>query len=162
MTQAWGGLSLTNVQADGSLTQLFPENVGTQTGTGTGALRRGACEGVLRRAEVWPDDQVGGFLELWDISGVTTGASNNVSSGNTLTNAYLLEQKAKGKARLVWRIGFKGDDAYSSKVLNGHVSFLRGLAARFVGTNLVDGQDSIQLNLVVDGGYRVFSVGSGA
>ncbi|UOF77054.1 hypothetical protein [Caudoviricetes sp.] len=147
----WGGTVLTNVASTGNLTQLFPSTVtaGT-TATTAGSQRRRATEGQLFRAEVYTSSDAGGTIELWDIGGVSEGASNNINTGVTLTNAYLVAQQALGKARLIWSQNFKGDAGAEKAKFDTNTPFMWGLAARFIAAET----STITLHIYAGGGYQ--------
>lgn len=153
MTMAWSPIVLNDVAADGILTQLFPDTVTAGSGaTTSGTEVRYACEGVLLRAEVYTNDGTGGEIELWDVAGDAEGGDNDVNVDVEITNAYLLAQKALGRARLIWKQGFSGTVGSRYPVFNQRVPFMHGLAARFIVA--APGDKEITLSLVCDGGYR--------
>lgn len=155
----WGRIEIDNVAADGNLTQLFPEYVTPGTGATTqGNLVRKAVDGVLHRCEISQSDANGGTLELWDIAGQFTGASNNTNTGTALTDAYLAAEKAAGRARLIWRVDFKGDVGNTSKIFQQRTTIMHGLAARYIlivgaPDPIIAGDTSITLNIEATGCY---------
>lgn len=150
MTQAWSPITLSNVAATGDLVQLYPEHVSAGSGATTaGTERRKPLSGVIYRAEVYAVSGVGGAIELWDVAGLDRGASNNVDTGTTLTNAYLQAERAAGRAKLLWTQNFAGTSGARYPVFNQRVPFMKGLAARFISGDTGD----IILSIVADGGY---------
>ena len=154
--QAWGGISLTNVNAGGSLTQLYPNFVPAGSGVSPNAVltRRCPTDGVLGRAEFVPSSGVGGTLELYDIAGELTG-TNDVNAGTTMTNAYLSAALAAGRAHLLWKTDFAGTLTGSDKLLGVRVVFARGLAARFIQSD-APGTNTLVINIVCAGGFRLY------
>lgn len=152
--QAWGGIEIDNVNDGGVLTQLYPNWVAAGSGSAGIQRRRRPNEGVLGRMEVVPATGVGGTFELWDIAGELTG-TNDVSAGNTLTNAFLTAEIAAGRARLLWKVDFSGDLEGSNKMIGIRNVFARGLAARYVQSD-TPGDHQVLLNMSVDGGYQVW------
>ncbi len=161
MSTPWGLVTVENVaDATGDLTQLFPDYCTPGTGAATmGNEVRQCTDGVLLRLEISPgEDQNGGVLEIWDVAGITANgvAANNINTGNTLTNAYLLGQKALGLAKLVWHKSFKGDSGLSDKIFQIRTPISRGLAARYIFATegeegIGAGETEIQLNIVASG-----------
>jgi hypothetical protein len=119
---------------------------------------RQAIEGALERCDIYPDDAVGGVFELWDVAGLASGASNNVNTGNVLTNAYLVAEQAANRAKCVWTVGFKGDTGLTTKTLATRVPFRYGLAGRFVDITAAPGTNSIIINILAAGGFRVVNI----
>jgi hypothetical protein len=156
MTQAWGGISLGNVNTGGALTQLYPNWLQAGSASAGVKTRRRPNEGVISRMEVVPAAGIGGVFELWDLAGTLTG-TNQVNSAASITNAFLLAEQARTppRARLIWSVDFSGDLDGVNKLLGVRVVFARGLAARYIqaatpGTNIVT------INMVVDGGYQLW------
>lgn len=154
MTQSWSLSTLPNGTATVDLVQLFPAFVTPGTGSvSPGTLIRKTTEGVLYRCDVTPSDGSGGYIELWDVAGKPYGASNNINTGNALTDAYLTEQQGKGEAKLLWRSDFKGDSGLTTKTFATRLTFTYGLAARYVNTLDAAGTKNVTLNIVAEGGY---------
>lgn len=156
--QAWGGVSIDNVAASaGDLTQLYPNFL--QAGIGTDPTlvltRRRPNEGVIGRIEVVPEVGVGGTLEIWDVAGELTG-TNDVNAGTTITDAYLQTAITAKKARLLWTVTFDGDSSATNKIFGTRTVFVAGLAARYTNPVETAGTVSVDINLVVDGGYQLW------
>lgn len=151
MPQAWSPITVSKVNDNtGVLTALFPPECTTESGLTTkGALRRRQGQGTLFRVEVFTGDAAGGTIEIWDCDGLAEGASNNVSTGSTVTNTYKNEKAALGEAKLMWTQNFKGDAASRAAIFTGHATFSRGLMARYINS----GGTSVTLSIVADGGY---------
>ena len=161
MTQAWSPMILTNVAAAGDLTELFPDFVTPGVATNNpGDLRRKTTEGVLHRVDLSPIDQFGGYFELWDVGGrpYDFAGANNINTGTAITDAYLLAEKAAGRAKQIWRIDFKGDSGLMTKTFATRVPFSHGLAGRYVNTDETAGTVEININIVAEGGYLKFGV----
>jgi hypothetical protein len=162
----WSPLTIENVLADGNLIQFFPEFVTTGVTTvAPGAERRESTEGVLYRCDLDPSGMVGGYFELWDISGrpydfpvSPSLVTNNVNTGVTLSNDYLLSEKAQNRARMIWRTDFKGDTGLFTKTFSTRIPFVFGLAGRFVNTVETVGDAEVIVNIVAEGGFRKFGV----
>lgn len=157
--QPWSPISVTNTTATGDLTQMFPSFVAAGTGSSAAGTERRSCtEGVLYRCDIDPSDAVGGYFELWDVCGVPYGATNNIDTGTTLTNAFLVAEQDANRARMIWRTSFKGDSGLTTKTFATRVTFNRGLAGRYV--NIVDaaGSKGVTVNIVAEGGYRVIEM----
>jgi len=156
MTQAWGGIALTNVNASGALTQLYPNWLQAGSASVGVLTRRRPNEGVISRLEVVPATGIGGVFELWDMAGTLTGTSQ-VNSATSITNAFLVAEQARTppRARLLWSIDFSGALEGANKLLGVRVVFARGLVARYTQADTV-GTRSVTLNLVVDGGYQLW------
>jgi hypothetical protein len=157
--QPWGPNTLDNVTATGDLKQLFPSFVTAGSGsTAMGTLRRKSTEGVLYRIDIDPSDAVGGYFELWDLAGRPYGASNNIDTGTVLTDAYLLAEQTAGRARLIWRVDFKGDPGLANKTFATRVPFTFGLVGRYVNPFDAVGTKEIYVNIVAEGGYSKYSI----
>lgn len=156
MTQAWGGIVLTNVNTSGVLTQLYPNWLQAGSASAGVQTRRRPNEGVITRMEVVPSAGVGGVFELWDLAGTLTGTSQ-VNSATSITNAFLLAEQARTppRARLIWSVDFSGDLDGVNKLLGVRVVFARGLAARYTEPAAA-GTNAVTINLVVDGGYQLW------
>jgi hypothetical protein len=100
----------------------------------------------------------GGTIEIWDVAGLDEGGSNNTDTGTTLTDAYLQAQKAKGKARLIWTQGFKGDTGTSNKLFKQRVPIMWGLAARFINTAIAESAGTCIVSIVASGGFRKIQI----
>jgi hypothetical protein len=149
--EAWAPITLAKVNDDtGVLTALFPPNATAEAGgTTAGSLRRKQTQGILYRLEVYPSDNAGGIIEIWDIDGLSEGLNNNVSTGTSMTNAYKNEKQALGQAKLIWTQSFSGDTGDNVALFKQQVPIMRGLAARYinpVGT-------ACTLSIVADGLY---------
>lgn len=150
---AWSPLTLNAVVATGNLTQLYPASCTAGSGASTqGTLRRSPIEGNLYRAEIYPATGDGGVLELWDISGFITGATDNVDTGSTISQATITALVAQNRARLIWKQGFTGDPGTAAKVFARHLPIYYGLAARFIVNSPVAQQ--ITLSIVASGCFR--------
>ena len=156
MTQAWGGIALTNVNAGGALTQLYPNWLQAGSAAAGVLTRRRPNEGVISRLEVVPATGIGGVFELWDMAGTLSG-TNQVNSATSMTNAFLVAEQARTppRARLLWSLDFSGALEGANKLLGVRVVFARGLVARYTQSDAV-GTRSVTLNLVVDGGYQLW------
>lgn len=147
-TNAWSGVALAGVAANGNLTQLYPADAAagvTRPGT-LGQQIRVTREGSLHSIQLKSDGINAGTLELWDVNGDDAGA--DVSAGTAITNAQLTALQARGLARLIFRQDYAA--GVGSGVMNAagvYRTFMRGLAARLVSTG------AAELNLVVEGGY---------
>lgn len=148
--EAWAPLTLSAVAANGVVTQLYPSHCAAgDVATTAGSWRRRPTQGNLYRIEVFTSDAAGGVIELYDIAGEEEGANNNVSTGTSMTDAYLDAKIAANTAKMIWTQNFKGDAASRSALFSVHVPFLRGLAARYVNV----AGTSVQLSVVASGGY---------
>lgn len=147
------------------LTQLFPDFVTPGiAGTGYG-LRRKATDGLLYRAEIWPECGIGGTFELYDIAGNIYDENpafpgrNNVNLGNKLTDAYLQNKLAKKEAKLIWQIGFNGDEGPASKIYATKILFTKGLACRFIrppgASQIGPFTETAVININADGGFAI-------
>ncbi len=147
--EGWGGLSLPVVTATGNLTQLYPNfaPAGAALPVPPGGVLRRPQGGRVGQMSIQSDGMNGGVIEVWDISGLDAVA--DVSSGTTITNAQLVSLKALGKAKLLWSQNFAGTPTIPAA---GSLAFgfLRGLAARFVGTT-----GAMSLNIIAEGGYTL-------
>lgn len=150
-TDAWSGISLDTVAANGNLTQLYPTWVSAgvaKAGSTAGQLLRRPQSGNLHSVEVRPIGANGGYLELWDISGEDAGA--DVSSLTAITNAQLVALQAQGLAKLIYRQDLTGTVAGNTTKSDVFRRFSRGLAARFVGPVVAS---TCELNLVCEFGF---------
>lgn len=113
--------------------------------------------GRTNRVEVVPVSGIGGIFELWDIAGVLlddSGFNEDVARGNNITQGYLNSKILESKAKQLWRVEFKGDGAYTPKVLGNPVTFSFGLAARYlVPTSIVSDAPKCKINLICEGGF---------
>jgi hypothetical protein len=150
--------TVTNVlNTSGVITQLYPDFVAAGVDTTTaGSVVRMPTDGVLLECSVYPFQNFGGILELWDVAGNLTG-SPNVNSGSTLTNATLTELIAQGKAKKIWEQSFKADAGLTTKKFTQRVPVMFGLAARIIDNTGGGGAgtQSYKLNIVAGGCYRV-------
>lgn len=157
--QSFGNVTISNVATGGDLTQLYPDNVVAGSGsTASQTSRRYPSGGVLYRVEINPKDAVGGIFELWDLAGESQGASNNVDTGTAMTAAYLASKIARGKAKLLWTIDFKGDSGLNNKVFGVRVVYSQGLAGRYINDLDAVGSKLLALNIVSEGGFRVSNI----
>lgn len=137
---AWGTRTIAGVAAAGDATQLFPIGCPAAQMANTIAAYPPAVSGDVRRAihghihiiTVASDRVNGGYIELWDVSGLDRGAlaAGNVNNGDFLTDAYLT---ANGK--MIDRVNVLGPSNEASG-FNWYVEetpFNRGLALRYVG-----------------------------
>jgi hypothetical protein len=150
--------SVTNVlSTTGVITQLYPSFVAAGVDTTTlGSNVRQPVDGVLLECTVYPQQNFGGILELWDVAGNTVG-SPNVNSGNTFTNATLTALIARNRARKVWETSFKADSGLTTKKFTQRIPIMFGLAARIVDNTGGGGAgtQTYLLNLVASGCYRI-------
>lgn len=149
--EAWSGISLSGVAADGDLKQLYPTwmSAGVQKGGGSdtpGALIRKPYHGVLHSIQVKTDSSNGGTIEIWDVDASKGGV--DVSSADTITDAQLDALVTRGLAKLIYEQDFVASDGAATPSAPGR-KFAWGLAARFVA-----GSGSCELNLVVSGGAK--------
>lgn len=158
--QPWSPLSLVSVtSATGNLIQLYPTFCTAGSGATTmGTQVRQSTEGVLYFCDIMPSSIDGGDFELWDIGGLPEGASNNTNTGTTLTNAFLIEQQAKFKARLIWKQAFKGDSGTTNKSFKQRVPVMWGLAGRYINTAVAVGVGSITVSIVASGCARKYEI----
>lgn len=151
---AWGTRTIAAVTATGNATQLFPNDITATVSTATyppvggGNVRR-ATEGVLQKIHGTSDGVNGGKLELWDVSGVDRGATNNTNDQLLLTNAYLL---ANGKLIDTLAVNGVGSENYSMSLNLENLQFNKGLAVRFVNAGPAG---SIQVSPFVTSGFMV-------
>lgn len=148
MAQAWV-VTITGTEADGNLTQLYPENCTAESNPATanganGDKIRFPSSGNIISLSIKSDGTNAGRVELFDINGLDAGA--DVSSSNQITNEQYIAEKAQGVASLIYNQSFA---ASPGSVIPGDVrkDFLRGLAGRYVGTG------TVTLNITVIGGY---------
>jgi hypothetical protein len=148
--EAWSPITIAKVADDtGDLTALFPPSCTAESGTTQGSLRRRQTQGTLYRVEVFTSDAAGGIIEIWDLDGLSEGATNNISTGAALTNAFKTAKATLGQARMIWTQNFKGDAASRAAIFTGHVPFSRGLCARYINA----AGTSVKISIVADGGY---------
>ena len=158
--QPWSPLTLTNVtSATGNLIQLYPSFMTAGSGATTmGTQVRQSTEGVLYFCDIMPSSIDGGDFELWDIGGLPEGGSDNTNTGTTLTNAYLVAQQAKFKARLIWKQAFKGDSGTTNKSFKQRVPVLWGLAGRFINTAIAANAATVIVSIVASGCARKYEI----
>ena len=158
--ETWGNpITVSNGAADGDLKQLYPDWATAGTGATTaGTKRRIPTEGTLYHCQVFPSSAQGGIFELWDIGGEPEGATNNTDTGTAITDAYLQAKIARNKAKLIWRIGFKGDDGLTTKTWWQKIPVTHGLAARFINTDVGAGTANITLSIAASGCYRKIQI----
>lgn len=149
--EAWAPVTLAKVDSDsGDLTALFPPSCSSEAGATTqGSLRRRQTSGTLYRIEVYASDSAGGVIELWDIDGLTEGASNNISTGTAMTNAFKNSKAALGQAKMIWTQSFSGDTGDAVVYFKNPVPIMRGLAARYIN----ESGTACTLSIVADGCY---------
>lgn len=131
---AWGSRTIAAVVATGNATQLFPNDIPTTVATAVyppvgGGLVRRPTEGVLQKIHIVTDGVNGGTIELWDVSGLDRGASNNTNDQLFLTNAWLV---ANGKLIDTMKITGTGTENYDLSLNMENLQFNKGLAIRFV------------------------------
>lgn len=141
-------VQLSSVANNGDITQLYPAwaAAGADPSTATlGDQIRQPIEGQIISLQVRTDGTNGGYVELWDANGALGGA--DVSSDDEISDAEMAAMISAGNAKLIYTQNFV---ALPETPINmGWKGFLKGLAARFVGTGGV-----CYLNIVVNGGYR--------
>ena len=155
--ESWGAVPLTGVAGNGDVTQLFPlwASVGVNPfGTpDQGDQVRRPSEGFCYKLQIETDGVNGGLLQLYDISGLDIGV--DVSSATVITDAQLDAAIASGDAKPIYEKSFVS--AHDGAPENyGGFGFIKGLAARFVGTG------SCKLNLGIRGGFVFTTVAGGA
>lgn len=135
-----------------AVTQLFPDSCTVGSGATTaGTERRKPTDGTLYRLEVYPSGAAAGTIEIFDVAGLQEGATNNVDTGETLTNAYVTAEIAAGRGRKIWHQTIAGS-AGGGKVMVGlPASIMRGLAARWI--DAAGGGKKCILNINVDGTF---------
>lgn len=141
----------------GVLTQLYPDFLAAGTDSlAAGSKVRQPVDGVLLECTIYPFENFGGVLELWDVAGNLTG-SPNVNSGNTFTNATLQAAIARGRAKKVWEQSFKADAGLTTKKFTQRTPIMFGLAARIVDNTGGGGAGTqdYKLNIIAGGCYRV-------
>jgi hypothetical protein len=150
--------TVTNVlDTTGVITQLYPDFVAAGSDlTTAGSVVRQPVDGVLLEVSVYPFQNFGGVLELWDVGGPITG-SPNVNSGNTFTNADLTALVNRGRAKKIWEQSFKADAGLTTKKFTQRIPIAFGLAARIVDNTGGGGAgtQSYKLNIVAGGCYRI-------
>lgn len=148
----WSGIVLEDVTATGNLKQLYPSYCpdGAARGAGRtpGVAIREPTGGTLLNVQVMTDGTNGGTIELWDVNGVDGGIEVSGAGNTTITDTQLDTLAAAGRAKLIWRQNVVADG--TTPPMATPRTFLHGLAARFIASG---GQ--VELNLVVDGGYRL-------
>ncbi len=164
--QSWGGILVLNTTTGiapgnqdptGPLTQLYPAFLDAGSASaGFNGLRRRPTDGCLHRIEINPQSGIGGTLELWDISGTMT-TPNDVNFGTLISASYLTAKIATKEARLLWKITFDGDDSATNKILGSKLCFCYGLAVRWSNPIEPAGTLPVNINAVVDGGYRLWN-----
>lgn len=114
--------------------------------TTAGQLYRRPAGGQFGQISVETDQTDGGVIQLFDINGLDVGA--DVSNGEFITNAQLLTGTNNNFAKLIWEQNFASSPG-ATLVWNWSQGFLRGLAARFVGS-----AGTCKLNVIGDGGFQ--------
>lgn len=159
--EGYGPTALTGTTSTGVVTQIYPnwiryiDDKGTNTQVGhalpvpAGGLLRRPVGGRIGQVSVETDATDGGIMQLFDISGLDT--LDDVSSGTTITNASLVASLANGRAKLIWEQNFAASPG-APIIWNWTQGFLRGLAARFVGSG------TCSLNVIGEGGFQFLIV----
>lgn len=141
----------------GDLTQLYPDwvTVGQNPGT-AGNIVRKPTDGILHELSIYPDDAQGGILEIWDVAGSIESGSNDVSTDDQITNAYLLAQqgRAQPRAKLIWKQEFKADPGLTTKKFTQRVVIKFGLAVRWYTAGVTASTKTCTLNVVSEGLYN--------
>lgn len=146
MSNGWV-VPLTIVAATGDAKQLYPDYCTAGAGAMTqGELVRKPLGGILKNAQIEPDDINGGIIQLYDMDAGLEGA--DVDTLDAVTNAQIVAALAAGRARLIWEQVFSGDSSARLAVAQG-LPFARGLVARAVSTAPAG---SCKIVLVVSGG----------
>jgi hypothetical protein len=141
--------------ATGALTQLYPDWVTAGQNPGTaGNLIRRPTDGILHELSIYPDSAQGGVLEIWDLAGDMSGASD-VSTSDQITNAYLVAALARSRprAKLIWKQEFKADAGLTTKKLTQRVLIKFGLAVRWYTAGVTSSTKTAVLNVVSEGLY---------
>lgn len=113
--------------------------------TTAGQLYRRPAGGQFGQISVETDGTDGGTIQLYDINGLDVGA--DVSSNEVITNAQLITGIVNRFAKPLWEQNFAASPG-ATLVWNWSQGFLRGLAARFVGSG------TCKLNVIGDGGFQ--------
>jgi hypothetical protein len=140
---------LTIVGNTGNVTQLYPEwaEPGANPATATVAQQvRYPCEGKLISLQCLTNGADSFEIEIYDISGMELGI--DVSSANVITDAELTAAIAAKKAKRIFKQNVAGNGLTPFTPL-GPAGFMKGLAARAVGTS-----GACALNMDIEGGYR--------
>ncbi len=147
--EAWGGIELDQVAANGNLTQLYPlyAAAGAALPAANLATIRKPQGGRVGNASIQTDAVSGGYVEIWDINGIVAGA--DVSSLTVITNAQLVAMEALGWAKLLWSQNFAATPSAPAP-WSLSFGFMKGLAARYVQAT---GGAKCWLNLSVEGGF---------
>ena len=154
--EGWGAIPLNYVAATGNLTQLYPNWI---TGTGSalpispGGTLLAPKGGRIGQISIKTDGTNGGYVELWDLTGLDVPV--DVSSLTTITNTNLVYLQGLNKAKLMWSQNFAASPADPAP-WSLAMGFMRGLAARFVGN-----AGSCALNIIAEGGYDLRLVACG-
>jgi hypothetical protein len=155
--EAWT-IQIDNVDsATGVLTQLYPPWMEAGSAPAAGVEVRQPVDGVLYELTIYPDDAQGGILELVDIAGELSG-SNDTNTATDITNAYLVAQQARDKARIIWIQEFKADPGLTTKKFTQRVPIRFGLAARWYTAGVAADTKTCRLNIVAEGCYRKVTV----
>lgn len=155
--EGWGGIPLVGVAAAGNLTQLYPNFVtpGDALPIAPGGTLLSPKGGKVGQVSIQTDGTNGGYVELWDLSGLYVPV--DVSSLKVVTNANLVALQAKGRAKLIWSQNFAAMPA-APVAWALAMGFMWGLAARFV-------QPAVgaycNVNIIAEGGYVKQVVGAG-
>lgn len=132
----------------GNVTQLYPTwcSAGTNPAVAAnGDLIRTPCEGILYSLQIKTDGTNGGYIQIYDISGIEIGV--DVSSAAAITAAQLNAAITAGQAKKIYDQNFQA--APDTPIGIGYSSFQKGLAARFVSA-----AGACTLNLTTSGTYR--------
>jgi hypothetical protein len=155
--EGYGKISLNAVTSTGNLTQVYPSwnryindkganvTVGDAIPIAAGGLLLRPEGGRIGQVSVETDGTDGGTIQLYDISGLDVGA--DVSSATTITNTQLTTGISAGKAKLLWEQNFAAA-AGATIVYDWSAGFMRGIAARFVGT-----AGTCAISLKAEGGF---------
>jgi hypothetical protein len=134
--------TLTKASGTGDATITFSAAVfypfaqrGAAIPTSAGQTYRRPEGGRIGQVSVETDGTDGGTIQLFDINGLDVLA--DVSSGETITNAQLITALTAGKAKQIWEQNF-ASTAGSVIIYDWSKGFMRGLAARLIGTGTCD------------------------
>lgn len=138
------------------LTQIYPDWVSVGVNPGTAGQIRKPTDGILHEITVYPDDAQGGILQVWDLAGSFQAGSNDVSTDNQITNAYLTAQLARTspRAKLIWEQEFKADPGLTTKKFTQRINIKFGLAVRWITAGVTSGTKTAKLNIASEGLYH--------
>jgi len=148
---SWGERTLSGVAANGVVTQLFPTTIVTTVSTATyppsgGGLVKRAVNGRIDHITIESDGVNGGYVEIWDVTGLDRGASNNANDSVSLTDAYV-DANGKLLATVMIKPAAGAGHPFGSSL--GAIPFDKGLAMRYVGSGVVN------VAPVIEGGFMV-------